>query len=1603
MKQTNNAIKMLLAQYRAVYRLAYYTGLAGVAYLSIACLPNTVYAQEIPQDGILDNNTYITSNNDGVVRLDDKPLYLGADKTSTLQVNNAHQKLEIYSDKFQLDGNLTLEGSNKKIKLHLGDVSVAGKLGHLSGTGTLEIKGNTTAVDIVNGQIELQNFKEIKATGENTSLNFGTNAKATMTQDQIESFLKGKGQSAKQGSITLFNGQNKIDTTLTIQQKDGQDINLSEYVGSKGKGHISGVGIINTTNATIDKNVYQKYNFINLNTDKLTLGNDQTNTDFSPGFNNIKVQKELVVKSKNDEAFLKSQNIELNANDNEVHKVQSDKKINLSVGSNLNFTDGSWEVDSNLQVNQGNLNIKANDGDTTTVSLKAGKTLSFGNNNPGKIIISGTDSKGNTQFDLSNANVDENTSQHAILNVKERGHVKVKNTDFEKLKKGTITLESGNTDEATIEIVGGELTLIEDDFSDVTSATQNQNAKKIGLKGTLKGDSLKFADGNNNKKIEIEDSLKNKFSEKSKFKFKNIDFSADDSTLEGAIIAVNNTLSAGSDDKHQGNLTFKNNKIFLEKNSNANDISNLQASKITTDNSTLDIQGKWDFNDADAYLANANGANSLNVHKDASADKINKLALNKGKALVEGTLSAKQLEMKDDATLDLSNGANVTIIGTNADKDITLTDNNKIKAEVGSNFVVDKDASKDIFDVDNNTFTEDGKKFAKNYSGDGSTTLHLKYDENTFITKDIAKKVVDEFKDNKGFINFGDARMEHGEIGDTIAWDDAKYYGKLQITNDKLEKARVIGKKDTIEKDGGIYGSFGSFEVSDSQDNLDVKIKGNTILSNANGNVDNKSFITVNNKTANAIVEDKVSFTLQNGGEIHDVTLNSDSSFIVNNKENDIFEMNEIKKGANTKNSTVAFNNGNVTVYSSVDTDNLNTSNTNLNAKSINAKNIVFKDSKVNIDNSITLNDGKDSVIDNTSLNAKDLNISNSNINVTDSDINIDKLSLDDKSTINLGKTKVKTLARNLNTNEEINTNKATNFFVNDASQFKGTVNLVSSTDAATTLVFNKADNLYNTANVKENSIIAYGFESTEDLERNLKENFLQNANGSTKNKKALVVFNKTINLKDKGSITLNAQNAQDGIVLGDNSSIVITDKALEQSKDKGVISADKTITIKKEKDDSDANIILSGNITANKDIVLLGQNVTTDTNLRVEAADGQLYGTLEKGNTTVHGLKVDYDKVNNLNYKASSPVKAHIAKMLEDRGMTVTGKKGTRIDNFANYLASSTNDAGRDLEVASRFAVYGGAINSTNIAHKAQNDAIREYIGDSMSRSAIDGEMGSFFMKPYVIASDSNKYETEGQIYGNKTNLYGGTLGTAFAITPDIKLGAFASLGRGNSRGKDTGNDVESDFDFYGVGAFASFIRPDFSITTDISYVLGKSDIKTNIYESNDFKKFNADVDSSALSIGLDAAYKFKQNEIDITPHGGIRYSQLKVSDYNVFADSNAFMENKFETMSVLSIPFGLSIGGEIVDGKWVVKPNLDLNVAFNLGDTNMNHSAKILTKNYGMTLNSQILDDVVLGIKASLNAEFADALTLGFGVGYEGSKNKDNVSFNANMNYKF
>ena len=405
----------------------------------------------------------------------------------------------------------------------------------------------------------------------------------------------------------------------------------------------------------------------------------------------------------------------------------------------------------------------------------------------------------------------------------------------------------------------------------------------------------------------------------------------------------------------------------------------------------------------------------------------------------------------------------------------------------------------------------------------------------------------------------------------------------------------------------------------------------------------------------------------------------------------------------------------------------------------------------------------------------------------------------------------------------------------------------------------------------------------------------------------------------------------------------------------------------------------------------------TTLDNAEITAAGGLLEGKAN-GNTISFSLA---QNAADLLYNQSNPIRDMTLDVVRNQNGTYDSA-----DAGVNYIgAMNAHNGGTDIERTARMALYGGAVQATLMAQQTSTDAISERLGMANPNSALitsnNAQGGGLWLSPVYKNHDSDEFEAEGVNYGADIDLYGLALGADFTTESGVRVGAMFNVGSGDAEGQGIGEGVSNDFDYYGFSLYAGVTFGNFALTADAGFTQVSNDLEQAV-NYHGVGTLKADTDTQTVSVGVRGEYLFATPWVDVVPHVGVRYTSFDMDSYQAQVDGYTIANADADSMQVFSIPFGVTFSKDMAMGNWVVKPVFDLNLTANAGDDELESDVAFVGVS-NVALTTEVMDSFTYGATLGVSAQYQESFSFGLNVGYTGSSSADEFGVNANARYTF
>ena len=1469
MKQTNNAIKFLMAQYRAIFNNAYFKGLATAALVTVAMSAGQAQAASG------DLADFIS----GSSKTDVKGDFTTTNANETLSGTGGYlTNLTITNGKTLTFG---VDGTASTDHLHVYETL------SVQGGGTLNLKGHGSSAagwGVVGATNEAgQDLTDFKPTSK-LSVDGGT---VSINKSQIQ-----------MASVVLNNAIVEIKNNLGDDAKsdfaDNAQLTAVGVYDDAGK-HVAGSGLFNVTGDKTDIKLNNgsilNAGEFNFEGGKITMNGGDADSGSGSVIRTYSNGGKLP-------AVINFQGSTLEVTASTSGNYVGGKVINLKTGSTVDLKDNAQlHLSGILDASKAMASAPL----AGTINLD-GATLTLGSS---------------AVLHIDHADSVFNANSGTINN---KGEIKFNNK------------EVNTTAELLAGMAGGKITMASGGEINVTSGAvdiSSTGLKFLQADGTVSGDKLVLSQATTLNAADL--------TLGTAFKAENLTLNADALKVgEGftqniGTITVANSLSGSKGFTVDSNSAAA---VLNLKNAGADaaTISGIETLtvKATDNTATLNMEGNWSGLDAAAVVVASGGTINL---KGVDA------------------LTFKSVDVQANGKLSLD-GSNLTVADAvkNGKADgVSLSNNSSVSASYA------KVASGDA--VDDNTI--------KNFKLDGTSKIVLTGRAEGVIEKAKLDAIKTALLGSsaQGLVEIQGATLSNtdaGITGNTATFDKAQdNSGVSGIYDDKT----IVGANKPVSGSN----SWGSVELAQSKDNLEIASGGSVTLNGVGGELVTKND---GNTTGGVALTQNATLSVVGDGTLATITAteNQKGKALVNatlSVTGDIGSKSEALNEVNVQGGQLSTN-GNIFTKTLV------------------------ADGAVSTTKDITAT----TIEANAAVQAQ--NITANTITVSDS-LTANKITL-----------------TNTSSSIKVGNEQDTGFLEVGTLDLKGGKLLLDPAygDDATIVALKDVTQGLNdvvSANgdigVGMNSILAVGTTAADAKALLTKLDFFSGVSLKQTNG-AVLVANESLYIPTNGKVVLDstadhakltaALTTNNSFSLGSGSALVVTDNLSSKANDgqKAVIefqdTAGTTLTL------AAGSKIAFESALSEKDSVKLTNAVTkTDNGAVITAAGGLLEGSLTNGQIS---FTLKEDKLREQSVNMSAPV----------QDLAIAALKGDGVDSDAagtQYIQTMTGlDGGKAVEETARLAVYGGAVQATNLAQQAATDAV----ADRMSRANPNGSLvfadnaqgGGLWLSPVYKSHESDSFDAEGVDYGVDADLTGLVLGGDFTSESGVRAGAYFNFGSASVDGQGVGDKVSNDADYFGFGLYAGMTFGQMSLVADAGFTQVSNDIEQT--PSAKVSKVKADVDSSAVTLGLRGEYKLNVATMDVTPHLGVRYTRLAVDGYDAKADGYTVATTDVDTMQMFSIPFGVSISKNIVAGSWTVKPVFDLTLTANAGDTDAKLDTTFVgTKTLGLT--SEAFDSFTYGATIGIDAKYGENFSVGLNTNYVGSSNTDEFGVMGNVRYMF
>lgn len=361
-------------------------------------------------------------------------------------------------------------------------------------------------------------------------------------------------------------------------------------------------------------------------------------------------------------------------------------------------------------------------------------------------------------------------------------------------------------------------------------------------------------------------------------------------------------------------------------------------------------------------------------------------------------------------------------------------------------------------------------------------------------------------------------------------------------------------------------------------------------------------------------------------------------------------------------------------------------------------------------------------------------------------------------------------------------------------------------------------------------------------------------------------------------------------------------------------------------------------------------------------------------------------------------------------QGATQTAQNTQSTPNTATnfILTAGEESSGLPLEQAARLGTLGVGVQIAQQVSQTASDAILQRVGMSQTRNSnsgmtvLDNAKSAAWISPIYQDFSADDFSADNLKYGADIDMYGFAAGFDHTFNNGLRIGAMLNVGGGDADGSGIATGISNDFSYYGAGLYAS-LQPmrDLTLSADVSYTMVDNDLEAST-GLKEYGKLSGSVDSTALSAGLNAQYKFNAGGLYITPHAGLRYTRLDLDGYDVKLDGEQLAHADSDSVNVFSIPVGVGLSTTLTNGDWIIQPQADFTVTANFGDDEIKSRTTFDGQTSAINYNTEFVDSITYGAKAGVQVQNGN-FSFGANVGYTKSSNTDELGVGLNARFVF
>ncbi len=233
---------------------------------------------------------------------------------------------------------------------------------------------------------------------------------------------------------------------------------------------------------------------------------------------------------------------------------------------------------------------------------------------------------------------------------------------------------------------------------------------------------------------------------------------------------------------------------------------------------------------------------------------------------------------------------------------------------------------------------------------------------------------------------------------------------------------------------------------------------------------------------------------------------------------------------------------------------------------------------------------------------------------------------------------------------------------------------------------------------------------------------------------------------------------------------------------------------------------------------------------------------------------------------------------------------------------------------------------------------------GLSAGNEAVDKVGLGVWLSPLYSHSSTSGFSSGNFESGYSTDLAGMAFGADITLAEVFTLGLAFNVGGGNTHSTGDFADSTNSFDFWGISGYLGYTHNSFGMLLDVGYTGIWNSITQDVSARIGMGNLEADVNSSAWTVGLRAEYRIETDFLDIIPHAGVRYTSITVDAHDINSAGGAVFNVESSHQNLWTFPIGVTFSKNIeTSNDWYITPMLDLGIVVSAGDFHTSTRASI------------------------------------------------------------